>query len=270
MDENSRYCNNRTIKYSEIGMPCPSAHYCLGDCMQNYWLSPSSSNCYCTRPEFDKTFLLETETNSLVKAIQMWKQAMVNLYKVLQVWQQTEGYFAKVSQVWKQTEGYLVKVPQVWKQGEGCLVKSLFEKKQTERPLQMTFRQKKQPEMVFDKTHSEKNQTETDSDKCIVEKKRSKMDFDKPVLEKIYSEKDFDLTKWHKNRFEALRRVLKTWKQAERTLTNCFSMANPGGRRRQVLLLLAVESRSFMDRSTIQKRTPVVKVAAVYLFNHRN
>lgn len=270
MDENSRYCNNRTIKYSETGMTCPSAHYCLGDCMQNYWLSPSSLDCYCTRPELDKTFFLETETNSLVNDLHVWKQAMVNLVKVLQVWKLTEGYLVKVLQVWKQTEGYLVKVPQVWKQAEGYFAKSLLEKKQTERTLQMTFRQKKQPEMVFDKTRSEKNQTETDSDKCIVEKKRSKMDFDKPFLEKIYSEKDFDLTKWHKNRFEALRRVLKTWKQAERTLTNCFSMANSGGRRRQVLLLLAVKSRSFMDRSTIQKRTPVVKVAAVYLLNSHN
>ena len=122
--------------------------------------------------------------------------------------------------------------------------------------------------MVFDKTSSEKNQTETDFDKSIAEKKHSKMDFDKPFLEKIYSEKDFDLTKWHKNRFKALCQVMKIWKQAEKTLTNCFSMANPGGRRRQVLLLLAVKSRSFMDRSTIQKRTPVVKVAAVYLYNH--
>lgn len=268
MDENSRYCNNRTIKYSEIGMPCPSAHYCLGDCMQNYWLSPSSLDCYCTRPELDKTFFLETETNSLVKAIQMWKQAMVNLYKVLQVWKQTEGYLVKVSQVWKQTEGYLVKVSQVWKQAEGRLVKSLLEKKQTERTLQMSLCQKKQPEMVFGKTSSEKNQTETDFDKSIAEKKRSKMDFDKPFLEKIYSEKDFDLTKWHKNRFKALCQVMKIWKQAEKTLTNCFSMANPGGRRRQVLLLLAVKSRSFMDQSTMQKRTPVVKVAAVYLYNH--
>lgn len=264
MDENSRYCNNRTIKYSEIGMPCPSAHYCLGDCMQNYWLSPSSLNYYCTTCSWHGLEGEELHRNVGARDLQAKKLTEGDIVPDLLSKKLCKLVWLKASQVKKLTEDSLFMTS--WqknfdeKSSDGtCLWKKLAKWICVE-----TMEVKKHSKPVSVVTSCVKKFSEPVSAMSFVPKIPSKIVFDKTCEAKVFSENFGNMTFCQRTPFEGLGLEFQSKKHAERSCTGFpwrfCSLATT------CLFHFAVQ-RCSMAWSSIPERTPVAKVAAWYLSN---
>ena len=264
MDENSRYCNNRTIKYSEIGMPCPSVHYCLGDCMQNYWLSPSSSNCYsttcsCHGPEGEKL-----HRNVGARELQVKKLTKGDIVPDLLTKKLNKLVWPKTSQVKEFDVDSLFVTSWQKNFDEKSSGGTCFWEKLTKWICVETKEVKKHAKPVSVVTFCVKKISEPVSAMSFIPKIPSKIVFDKTCEAKVFSENFGNMTFCQRTPFEGLGLEFQSKKHAERSWTGFpwrfCSLATT------CLFHFAVQ-RCSMAWSSIPERTPVAKVAAWYLSN---
>lgn len=215
MDENSRYCNNRTIITLDNGTPCPSAHYCPGHCMHSYWLSTSLKDDSCP------SCLVQGSSDE-----ELHQDVML---PDLQAKNFTEGVLLPDLQAKNFTDRVLSMTFQVKNFTENPCYLTCWQKKFDEKAIDKTFMEKNNSEKVFDMSFEEKKCSKMVFDETFVVKKHSKMLLDKTGLVKIFKKKSCNMTICRRTSFEGLCQYLQTKNFAERLWSMTFERRTSSG-----------------------------------------